>query len=168
MTRHAPFTTRRLWLACAGLPLLLAMPAGAAALAFKDWKPGAPCFARIYDAKHLAAHPKQLLTHFALSASRYASTVKGEFLVDFSFRVRGHSEVFEGNGICHGGPYTATCGVEGDGGHFTMKADEDGLLLTLDDVGVEGETAFSPELGARSDDRLVRLRPASKSACRFN
>ena len=167
MTRHAPLTTRSLWLACAALPLLLAMPASAAPT-FKDWKPGAPCFARSYDAKHLAAHPKQLLTHFALSASRYASTVKDEFDVTFSFSVKGHSEVFEGEGICHGGPHTAKCSVEGDGGHFTMKADEDGLLLTLDEVGVEGETEFSPELGARSDDRLVRLHPASKDACRFN
>lgn len=156
-------------LACTGLPLLLlALPASAAP-AFKDWKPGSPCFARVYDARHLAAHPKQQLTHFALTASKYPSSVKGEFDVTFQFRVKGHGEAFEGEGICRGGPHTANCGVEGDGGHFTMKADGKGLLLTLAEVGVEGETEFSPVLGvAGDDDRVVRLRPAPASACRFN
>lgn len=167
MTCTTAFSTRCQWLAWAGLPLLLAAPAGAVP-AFKDWTPGNPCYARTYDAKHLAAHPKQQLTHFALSASSLNPPLqKGEFEVTFSFRVKGHKEVYESEGICRGGPLTATCGVEADGGQFTMKADGDGLLLTITRIAVEGETDFSPDIGVGGDDRKVRLHLAAKSACRF-
>jgi hypothetical protein len=169
MIRTAHVIARSLQLASAGVSLLLlAMPASAAA-SFKDWKPGAPCFARSYDAKHLAAHPKQRLTHFALSASSLGAPVpKGSFEITLSFRVKGGSEAYRSEAICHGGPSSATCGLEGDGGEFTMKSDGSSLVLTISRIMVEGEKVDSPEIGVGGDDRLVRLYPGPSSACRFD
>lgn len=165
MSRIDRFITRSVAMA---LPLLLAQPAGAAP-AFDVWKPGATCFARSYDARHLASHPKQRLTRFALGAGGAGQArAKGTFGVTIGFQVRGRSARYEADASCRGGPRTARCTIEGDGGQFTMTADAAGLLLTVSRIAVEGETDFSPEIGVGGDDRLVRLHSAPASACRFN
>ena len=150
------------------LLVMLATPSGAAPFV-AEWSPGSPCFARTYDAKHLAAHPRQRLTQFAVAASSEPGEVpKGEFVVTFSFRVKGGAELYWSDAYCRGDERSVQCSVEGDGGHFTMRKDGKGLLLTIDRVSVEGEKGFSPDVGVGGDDRLVRLYPSPKSACRFD
>ena len=166
MIQIAPSFVRSTLLIYAFLTLL--GPADAATT-FRDWKPGNPCLARSCDAKHLSAHPEQRLTNFALSASGMSPALpKGEFEVTFRFKVRGQASVYQAEGICRGGSDKADCRVEGDGGQFTMKATGEGLLLTISRIAVEGDADFSPEIGVGGDDRLVRLKLAPKSACRFN
>ena len=144
----------------------MAAPAAAASL-FRDWQAGGPhCYARTYDAKHLAAHPRQLLTSFTLSDGPPGATrAKGTLEISVSFTVRGRKEVYGTLGICRDGGASLRCGVEGDGGSFTVTRDGKGLLLRIRRLATEGET-FSPEVAVTSDDRLVRLHPAPASVCR--
>ena len=144
----------------------MAAPAAAASL-FRDWQAGGPhCYARTYDAKHLAAHPRQLLTRFTLSDGPPGSTLeKGTLEVSLAFTVRGDKEVYGTLGICRDGGASLRCGVEGDGGSFTVTRDGKGLLLRIKRLAAEGEK-FSPDVAVNSDDKLVRLHPAPASACR--
>ena len=144
----------------------MAAPAAAASL-FRDWQAGGPhCYARSYDAKHLAAHPRQLLTSFTLSDGPPGSTLaKGTLEVSLAFTVRGHKEVFPTLGICRDGGASMRCDVESDGGSFTVTRDGKDLLLRIKRLSTEGET-FSPEVAVNSDDKVVRLHPAPASACR--
>lgn len=151
----------------AALPLVaMAAPAAAASL-FRDWQAGGPhCYARTYDAKHLAAHPRQLLTSFTLSDGPPGSTLeKGTLELSLAFTVRDNKEVYGTLGICRDAGASLRCGVEGDGGSFTVTRDGKDLLLRIRRLAAEGQT-FSPEVAVTSDDRLVRLRPAPASACR--
>jgi hypothetical protein len=146
----------------------LAVPAGAASF-HEGWKGEAPCFARNYDAKHLAAHPRQRLTQFALRDSSLPDVNgPGQFEVTISFTVRGRKEVYEAEGICRDASSKVRCGIEGDGGSFTMQAEGPNLLLHITRIAVEGEQDFSPEIGVGGDDRVVRLYRSPARACNFD
>ena len=147
--------------------LLPAVSIAAEAASFHDaWRGEKPCFTRSYGARHLAAHPKQRLTRFVLQENTLpGANGDGRFDVGFAFTVRGGKEVFEGQGICRDANRTATCGVEGDGGSFTMTADGSDLILHITRIAVEGERDFSPELGVGGDDRVVRLHRSPAKAC---
>lgn len=151
----------------AGLLPALAAPAGAAS--FHDgWKGEAPCFARSYDAQHLAKHPRQRLTRFALRESRLPNVNgPGEFEVTFSFTVKGRKEVYEAECICRDAASLVHCTVEGDGGAFTLQAEGANLLVRIERIAVEGPDDFSPEIGVGGDDRVVRLHRSPARACRF-
>lgn len=145
----------------------LAAPAAAASV-FRGWKPGAPCYARTYDAQHLASHPRQRLTHFALTASSLGAPVApGAFELTFAFRLKGDPDVYQSEAICRETSGRVECGIEGDGGRFSLRPEESGLLLSIASMVVEGEGGISPDLAVGGDDRVVRLFTAPKSSCAF-
>jgi len=156
-------------LAAALLAALLLAPPAAAAGFEEQWKDGAPgCFARAYDAKHLAAHPRQRVTHIALGPSRLgAPTPPGAFEVTFSLVLKGDGGSYQSEGICRATAKAVTCDAEGDGGRFTIRPDGRNILIRIERLVLEGASDVTPDLAVGGDDRVLRLSPGPDSACRF-
>lgn len=153
-----------------GMLAVAVLGAPAAAASFRDqWKAGAPgCFARAYDDQHLAAHPRQRVTRFALGPSRMiAPGETGRFEITFSLMLKGDSEVYEWQGICRAAAKAVHCGAEGDAGSFTIRPEGSNILVGIDSLVLEGEKGFTPDLGVGGDDRVLRLYPGPDSTCRF-
>ena len=166
MVNHHP-TLRA---ACAALAILsgLSLCASARAESFHErWIASATdCFARRYDAKHLASHPKQRLTQFSLRESTLGNPAEaGYFPVSFSFKLKGDPELFQAEASCKDAVGKVHCEIEADGGEFFIEAQGSNLLLTIDRMEIEGPQDFSPDLAQGGDDRAVRLFPSPKSSC---
>lgn len=128
--------------------------------------PGA-CYARTYDAAHLAAHPRQTVTRFFIGdpgAAWRASQAPGEIVVLFGFELLGRSNLYTGVAVCEPTENHVQCAIEGDGGNFALAANGDGLRVTATRVQVEGATDFSPDI-AQADNRVMLLHPAQSSQC---
>ena len=144
-------------------------------------KPGERvCFARSYDAAHLAKHPKQTVASikFALAYHRHEPDKyrkDGQRNYYFKLEVRQRSrpnktlsvvgDCFPGDGVIH-------CGVECDGGGIQVKwRDQPKTILIdlaatgrirLDNCGGEEN---SVELTPGADDRTFLLTRISDAAC---
>ncbi len=127
-----------------------------------------PCYARTYDAKHLAAHPQQKVEHFfVIRSDGDQGKPPKTFDLSFGFRLKESSDSFSSLAGCAAKGDGATCSVEGDGGHFRLTPRPDGLLVTVVDyLAIEGTESFSPNL-AESDDRAFRLYPAAATECSY-
>jgi hypothetical protein len=128
--------------------------------------PGA-CYARVYDAAHLAAHPNQTVTRFFLGdpgEAWRATRSPGQFSVAFGFQVVDRQEIYSGVGICEARGAGASCDIEGDGGSFTIEPDGEDLRIVAARIEVEGPSDFSPDL-ALADNRVMLLRRAQTSEC---
>lgn len=125
-----------------------------------------PCYARTYDATHLAAHPDQRVRQFFATANAAeGNDSNGAFYLAFGFVLRDSDERFSSEARCRPQGAGAACQAEGDGGSFTLAPRPDGLLLAVSDfLAVEGPETFSPDL-AGSDDRAFRLYPSEAGAC---
>lgn len=128
----------------------------------------APCYARTYDLKHLAAHPKQKVVHFFVTRSDLDQGKPPKtFDLGFGFRLKDSTDAFAGLAACAAKGDGATCSVEGDGGNFRLTPRPDGLLVSVvDRLELEGMESFSPDL-AKSDDREFRLYASPASACSY-
>jgi hypothetical protein len=152
------------------LTLLVASPALAADtfydthIAKRDGE--TPCYARTYDAAHLAAHPKQVVRRFfTIANGGEGSDGRGGFYLTFGFVMRDSDEHFAGDAYCKPKGDGAVCHAEGDGGSFTVSPRSDGLLLTVGDfLALEGSETFSTNL-AESDDREFRLYRSPAAEC---
>lgn len=133
----------------------------------QDLSRGGACYARTYDAAHLAAHPQQTVMTFFVGAAgpEWAPTeTPRHSTVSFGFRIVGHSDLYSGVGNCAANGDALACDVEGDGGQFSIARNGDGLRITLQRLEVEGAHDFSPDLAA-ADNRVMLLSPADASAC---
>jgi len=152
--------------------LVLAAPAASAADSFYATyiagRDGAPCYARTYDAKHLAAHPKQKVVHFFVVPSETEElSPPRTFAVDFGFRLKGSTDSFASLAACTAKGDGALCSAEGDGGQFRLTPRPDGLLATVvERLEIEGMESFSPNL-VDSDDREFRLYVSPASECGY-
>ena len=125
------------------------------------------CFARAYDAAHLAAHPQQTVTHFFVgeAGAEWRSTqTPGHFNIAFGFQITGRPDTYAGVGICTPNGDRVACDIEGDGGAFTISSHDDGLRIDAARIEVEGANDFSPDLAA-ADNRVMLLRPVAAPAC---
>lgn len=125
------------------------------------------CFVRNYSAQHLRANPAQQVTRIALAAiDRGANRPnmpanQSEFLMAIQTRAGGgwHSRL----AYCSfGAGETMVCGLESDGGRFTIVNRPDGNVL----IRAQGELRIGdesgPEIGGRvSDDKAFVLSPAA-------
>ncbi len=131
-----------------------------------------PCYARAYDAAHLAANPRQRLTGFTLRLSQLAPRPAAgaeEFDVTIGFTLKGADDRYRAEATCSPAAPGAHCLVEGDGGDFTLSGDDRGLLLRVGErLEIEGARSFSPDLARDGDDTLVRLFPLGPALCRFD
>jgi hypothetical protein len=121
-----------------------------------------PCYARTYDAKHLAAHPRQRLKSISLAAAGHGN----EDELRYAFRLKSGTDHYTGLAVCRPRGKGAHCLVEGDGGDFSLAPAGGGLRLTVGQRWiVEGAHGFSPDLARGGDDRIVLLRRAQPAAC---
>jgi hypothetical protein len=128
----------------------------------------APCYARSYDQKHLADHPKQKVVHFFVTHSEAEHMAPPKtFDLSFGFRIKNSTDSFSSEAGCAVKGDGATCSAEGDGGQFSLTPRPDGLLVTV--VGrleLEGMESFSPDL-MKSDDREFRLYVSPAGECNY-
>jgi hypothetical protein len=122
------------------------------------------CYARDYDAAHLASHPVQRVTSLALSPDR---TAVGEIYLWLwiSGTIRGTGDRLEALAACEPIGAYLECSMEGDAGEFSIKPAANGAILL--EVGPYGMTfeiggdavTFDPD---RGDDRSFLLRPTAE------
>ncbi|MEQ8699951.1 MAG: hypothetical protein RLT05_25750 [Bauldia litoralis] len=146
--------------------VVLAAPAAIAEESFYQKHFAPPCYARSYDAAHLAAHPLQRVTYFYVTGGDFGEPDTGAFIVDFGFLVKNSPDVFYGSASCDSTMGAAQCWAEGDAGTFTLEASGDGLRVGVGDhLTLEGNASFSPDLGRGGDDKVIILHPESPLAC---
>ena len=122
----------------------------------------AGCYARSYNASHLAKHPEQLVTNLAIVAdASMADPMLGLWIgADLRGDIAGH---YEGYAYCETAGGSLSCGMEGDAGSFTVSSDKDGnILIEVGRYGMsfEGAVDFITLKADRGDDRSFILNPA--------
>ncbi|MBV9220940.1 MAG: hypothetical protein JO366_00680 [Methylobacteriaceae bacterium] len=142
------------------------------------------CFVRVYDADHLAKHPKQKVGAMMLLISGEPDTESKS--VSYSFRLgitfRDRSTRFQSAGNCNNakpidadgkesGPVRFGCSVDCDGGGFglTLSDDNKSALLKVDDrISIwrkNGDSEPQDSLEADAEDREFRLDRTSLADC---
>jgi hypothetical protein len=133
---------------------------------------GKPCYARQYNAAHLAKNPKQRVGAIELdfqpaNPSGVLNTAKG-FDLGVGVRRRGSAEWFTNSGFCTAQADRFDCGLEGDGGQFQLRPASGGRLrleLTRDTMGFEGAKSVFEFGGKLSDDNVFLLSRADRKVC---
>ena len=139
------------------------------------------CFSRTYSAAHLGRNPNQTVEYIrfahlpSLKQETYNSLAvddTADFMpyADIEVRFVGDKTIYGVEVICE--IYSAQyCGVEGDGGVFDIRIQDNGSMLidfrkhwgilvgTVDSIGRD------VYLGDKSDDKLFRLDPIEPRDC---
>jgi hypothetical protein len=147
------------------------------------------CFGRVYDAKHLAQHPKQRVTSFYVARQfspdpyteieltsaeelREQDGQDGRVNVSAYVRLRDRPGVFTNNLSCYRYEGKVTCGIDCDGGSFNLKEAGPALLLENQGFvvvggcgGTEEEQDNSVNVLPGQDDKTFRLDPKPMQAC---
>ena len=139
------------------------------------------CWRRVYDAKHLAAHPQQKITEltFFLRVSGYdaggAYVFKNPHHIfynfAFSLKRRGNKRALATGGDCLGGK-TAECVVDCDGGGITIDKlpSGEGLSIGLHSGGIafggDCDTTTGTWVRPGADDKVFHLDRAPEGACK--
>jgi hypothetical protein len=149
------------------------------------------CFGRVYDAAHLASHPRQQVTSFhlahefaadpnsefppaAMDEIRKADGDNGHVSVTAYVRFRDRPGVYSNGLSCYRTEEGRTlCGVDCDGGSFSLKTSGASLLLENEGFVVVGGCGANEEeseervsVSPGADDRVFRLDPKPVAACR--
>lgn len=126
---------------------------------------GAPgdCYYRFYDEAHLRSHPRQMVEDIFITYDEDYQDPNGELTLRFGIRTR-DGKSYDGVGICQGN----VCGVEGDGGRFSLTPYRDGLRLDVDKGrGMHAEGADGYIYLEDTDDTEFLLYPQSPRACDY-
>lgn len=148
------------------------------------------CFGRVYDAEHLASHPKQRVTIFHLSREfkpdpysehdpspeAEMKDVDGDYgnvLVTAYVRFRDRPGVYANGLTCRKNDEGKVfCGVDCDGGRIDLKASGQSLLLENYGFVVVGGCGASEDereqteiVAPGADDKVFRLDPKPVAAC---
>lgn len=136
---------------------------------------GAQCLARDYDAAHLAEHPRQRVAAMLVQVAP-PDPRRGWHEARIAIRFRGETAWRRAATECRDqGGGRVQCGVECDGGGFTLEpgAQPGERRLRPDRQGLElreacdgAEVANPPRLDPAPDDRLFVLRAAPPETCR--
>lgn len=151
---------------------------------------GKLCYDRVYDSRHLASHPDQLVTRMMLSldpdgpaARGNRNSEAGRIAYDFMIAMKRRGDrhllvqqgyILESHGLSIGV-------VECDGGGFRLQKDPSGALLSIglgpssgdrirmdvlpDPCGESGHAENTVDVVAGADDRTFRLREVPGGAC---
>jgi len=153
---------------------LLATPALANSLeTFLAAKGGNSCWERSYDAAHLKANPKQLVTKIRLSAEVQDD---GAIHADIGFNLRkrtGQSGPFDfaAGSYCVAKSAAIACPSEWDAGTFTLEKSGDGILVKHSGMTVNPSNYDSEDIAdnavdlSKSDDASFLLRRTSDEGC---
>ncbi len=144
------------------------------------------CFARRYDAAHLARYPKQKVTQmiFLLHAFEIAGDNGAAYPIVIGVTLRGRKGVYNSDGSCGvsrdesgGAIQHLRCGIDGDGGSFNVElANGDKSLLVRLERGISinrpgtNENPDEPPverdgLKAGTDDKVFRIDRVSTEEC---
>jgi hypothetical protein len=139
------------------------------------------CWRRVYDAKHLATHPRQKVTQltFFLRVSGYdaggAYVFKNPDHIYYNFALslkrRGDKRTLATSGDCLG-EKTIDCSVDCDRGGVTVdrSSSSDGLSIRFYVRGIAfgGDCDTTPGTWVRpgADDKVFNLDPAPMEACK--
>ncbi len=140
------------------------------------------CWRRIYDANHLAAHPRQKVAEltFFLRVSGYDAggnyVFKNPDHIYYNFALslkrRGDKRALATGGDCLG-ETTADCVVDCDGGKVTIDKLPGGerLSISLDDNGIafggDCDTTTGTWVTPGADDKVFHLNPAPVDVCKM-
>ena len=129
-------------------------------------KLGVVCYARRYDAQHLAQHPRQKVQQIGLYFTSAAKHTPAAFEVGLAIVARGTGRSFSSPATCAERGDAIVCNVESDGGTFQLRPRGSGMTLQVvgDGLRMEGSTFFEAG-GTRSDDNLFVLTPSAVSLC---
>jgi hypothetical protein len=142
---------------------LLFLPAtvGAETLADTHFT-GSFCWERTYDQDHLANHPEQQTTRFAIGREPSGHpSAPGEIPMELRVRVRGESEELTAVGYCDPDEDRFRCGLEGDAGLYMIEAQgPDNVLVTVGErpMLIEGSVRNHEFRSDGGDDRAFLLR----------
>jgi hypothetical protein len=137
------------------------------------------CFVRVYDADHLARHPRQKVSAMTLLVT--AEKVPEDASLNYSFRLglkyRNRHGAFDSSGDCGHADSAASghlgCGVDCDGGGLdvNLTADNKSVMVKVERIRIwrdnkPDDEASNHSLVAGADDRLFRLDRASLMTCK--
>lgn len=140
------------------------------------------CFARIYDAKHLAKHPKQQVTRieFRLAYHRFEPDEffpegQRNYYFQVLAKLRGDDRQLSTIGECSPAAGKISCSVDCDGGGVVVKrtGKPGQILVSLDEYGSlrmtdgcdGGEEEEAVDLQPGEDDHTFLLTETSAGAC---
>jgi hypothetical protein len=136
------------------------------------------CFVRLYDANHMARHPKQKVSAMKLSVTAEAAEEKTiNHWFDLGFRYRHCADSFDSSGHCSrivaensGREIRLGCGVDCEGGgiEVAMK-DHRSALIRLERIRIWERNKVDDDAGdnlvAGADDRIFRVERADLHEC---
>ncbi len=137
--------------------------------ALEDRELGWACYSRHYDATHLRSHPDQNVKDMAMLAYRPDWQGADASILIFEARFRDGGAPAEFSGECRtAGGGVLACGIECDGGKFTLKSAGNGAIL----VDMPGEPGLCDAAdgmngpGFGPDDKRFRLDRTDIGDCR--
>ncbi len=134
------------------------------------------CFLRSYDRAHMVAHPKQKVTALAFA---YTPTMTSEgeeypmwdqwseepaFTAKMAVTFKGEKRTAFGSAYCQSAsdPAVLNCGIEGDGGSFTLTARADGKIRLDNPDGFT--VSYPPKTDDDADDGTALVNPKDDQA----
>jgi hypothetical protein len=125
------------------------------------------CYLRQYSREHLATHPDQMVTQIALGPE-YGQAEADVLVLRLAVQARGSAERFTASAYCDNAGDSLSCGIEGDGGLFTLTPGRKGALtmkVGRDPLGFEGARGFFTFGGGVSDDETFLIPPVPADSC---
>lgn len=125
------------------------------------------CYERVYDKAYLRKHKKQLITKIRF---QYGVGKEGESpqeLLDSLDAVFRTTSRYKGNlAICKASGDELKCGLEADGGSFTVTDRGDNSIRITNDTYLHfGDDESKLTVQAKGEHQLFRLHRISKTAC---
>lgn len=161
-----------------GAMLLLAGPAvpqaiepgkeGALALIVPPKDGARACYARVYDADHLKAHPRQKvaaigfrLTYYIHEPDEFFPKGQRNYYFQLDARLRGGGKPLVASGECspHPDGRSIRCGVECDGGGVIIRQRAGGKVLV--DLGATGGIRMTQGCDGDDEEGAVELLPGA-------
>jgi hypothetical protein len=130
------------------------------------------CYVRNYDKQHLKIHKGQNITSMSLKlySGKDVEGFTGAMFADVSVKLRGdNKQTWSEVADCSGKPGAWTCGIECDGGGFTLKENSTGIVLTNSSyfrLAKDGCGENSMMIEATPEHRVFKLKKSQLSACK--
>jgi hypothetical protein len=129
------------------------------------------CFARTYDAAHLAAHVGQTVSAMKLQLKPRAMDDGYNVSAELRFAFRDDKRAFYAVGICKDTDGILTCGFDQDAGQITVKPAAGGMQVTpISDVRADADTGDEADYvtikQSNPEDRVFALHAVAASQCK--